>query len=373
MKKNKIFLSLFLLSAATVAVWSCKKESKSNSSGGSTPKQEVFAVDYNSVNTGGLASTFTPKNINNEQAALGRLLFYDTRLSVSGTISCGSCHKQNLGFADNVAHSQGFAQKTTTLNSMAINNPGFDFMYFWKGRASNLNDLALMPVSNHIEMGILDASEIANVIKNTPMYQEYFKNVFGSATEINNSNIATSIAEFLNSIQGFDSRFDMASKNIDPSNFGTTDFSTFTPIENKGKNLFFGKYNCIACHGNNSQITEGWSSGSANIGLDLTDENDDTKNPWFKAPNLRNIELTAPYMHDGRFKTLDEVLNHYSQGIKNNPNLSWELRDTDKKGNSVPKKFNISSDDKIALVAFLKTLTNRKLTSDKRFSNPFLN
>lgn len=367
--KHKIVLSSFILSCLAVGIWSCKKDFKTSNGTELIPKQDVFKIDYNAEHNP--PTGFQAKHINSEMAALGRLLFYDTRLSISGTISCASCHKQNLGFADNVPFSSGFAQKKTTLNSMAINNPGFDFSFFWKGRANSLEELALMPISNHIEMGILDPSEIPNVVKTIPMYQQYFANVFGSsANPVNNQSIAQSIAEFLTSIQGFDSKFDQAARNNPTGSNG--DFTGFSPMENKGKHLFFEKYNCIACHGQNSQITAGWSSGFANIGLDETDNHDPNTTPMFKAPNLRNIELTAPYMHDGRFKTLEEVLNHYSSGIKNNPYLSWELRAVDSKGNSVPKHFNISPEEKQALIAFLKTLTNHNLIADKRFSNPFL-
>lgn len=372
--KHKVFISAFLLAASTVAMWSCRKEFKPTKGTDLNPKQDVFSVDYNTANNGGLAMLFPAQVVDNNMAALGRLLFYDTRLSISGTVSCASCHKQNLAFADNVPFSDGFAKRKTTLNSMAINNPGFDFAYFWKGRANSLKDLALMPVANHIEMGIIDQNEIANAIKNVPMYQEYFNSVFGSGDPINNTNIASSIAEFLKSIQGFDSKFDIATRDMDFNLIQTENIPTFSAMENKGKHLFFEKYNCVACHGTNSQITAGWGSGSfANIGLDEGNDNDPSGQPWFKAPNLRNIELTGPYMHDGRFKTLEDVLEHYSSGIKNNPNLSWELRDFDNKtGKSVPKKFNITQDEKKAIIAFLKTLTNHNLISDKRFSNPFL-
>lgn len=371
--KNKIIICLFAASAVSVIAIGCSKtknEATPNVSGFEL-KQDVN-VDYNQASRPAQFSEL--KHINNDMAAIGRMLFYDSRLSFNGTISCASCHKQQLGFADNVAHSRGINLKTTTLNSMAINNPGFDFGFFWKNRANSLTQLALMPVANHIEMGILDIKEVEKIVGRIPLYQQYFDKAFGS-NAITQENIANCIAEFVTSIQGLDSKYDLQAEQAGYMDLAKTPFPQFSALENQGKQLFFEKYKCNSCHGNNSQIEHGWSNSVANIGLNA-DDTDPTFGPFFKAPSLRNIALTAPYMHDGRFATLEEVLEHYSSGIKANPNLSWELQDfvtTGGKTETTPKRFNISAQEKKALIAFLGTLTNHKLLTDKRFSNPFAN
>ncbi len=377
MKKS---LAIFAVGTCTLAMtWivSCKK-STSDPVFMLEPKQDVFSVDYN-VKTSNLSSKTGAVQINNQKAALGRLLFYDNRLSVNGKVNCGTCHIQSKGFADGVEKSTGFTGKTTARNSMGIINPDdpsalikSKLKFFWDGRAVTLSELALGPAKNHVEMGMDNGANIEKSIKNVPLYNQKFAEAGLVVTE---SNISNCISEFLRSLQGYNSRFDqgIAASGVTAATVPTTVFSNFTTEENTGKYLFYVSYNCVNCHGITSkmpQITSSYNNDSRalmmNIGLDADNENTNEKATIFKAPSLRNIAMTAPYMHDGRFGTLEEVIKHYSEGIKNNKNLAPEFM-----APGGAKKFNIPDADAKAIVAFLNTLTDNSFLTDKRFSNPY--
>ena len=358
-----------LLSAAiiTTVLAACRKNGLTQQLPEATVQQDVFAVDYSNTDKAG--SQLRATNINNAYAALGRVLFYDTRLSLNGTTSCGSCHKQELSFADNTPTSGGFSNLQTHLNSMAIVNIGRNSGFFWGMRAGSLQTLALMPVSNHREMGFEDLNEMVERVNSIPFYKENMKRISGSG-KMSSWDISNALSNFLSSMQSFNSKFDLY-RTSNPEN---EDQPGLTALENKGRDLFFHKYNCATCHSGSSNMSFGWgqSSSSANIGLDPAGTlSGDSGN--FKAPTLRNIALTAPYMHDGRFQTLDQVLDHYSSGIKMNPSLSWMFRETNTiTKQTQAKKLNITPDEKSALIAFLHCLTDESFTHDKRFSNPFL-
>ncbi|MBS3914411.1 MAG: c-type cytochrome [Bacteroidetes bacterium] len=364
--KSKIIQLSILTASLSVAFLSCKREMKVNQAD-KLPKQDVFASDYNEIVNNKITQNVLQKaTVDNDMAALGRLLFYDSRLSLTGTISCASCHKQEIGFADNVAFSVGFTGKQTGMNALAISNLNSDNVLFWRNRANTLEKLSLMPVANHIEMGFLSLDEVVKNINRIPFYQETFNKVFQS--EANQNNISKAMGQFLRSMQSANSKYDQG--------FATTttaNFSNFSDMENYGKQLFFTTYNCASCHGVPSKIQSGWSEIMSNIGLDPEGKGSGDSMGGFKVPSLRNIALTAPYMHDGRFNSLSEVIDHYSAGIQMNQSLSWQLRETDpNSGQSRPKKFNIPDTDKTALIAFLRTLTDNSYLHDKRFSNPFV-
>jgi len=304
----------------------------------------------------------------NAAFTLGRVLFYDKHLSVNASISCGSCHKQALAFSDNVQFSRGFENRLTLRNSLPIQNIQAFFIdsvkLFWDGREKFLQTMVLKPILNHVEMGMGSESDIVDRVRNLPYYHDLFEKAFGSA-EVSSAKISISLSQFVNSIFSFRTRFDESLNG-----------QALTAIEMQGEQLFFTKYNCNGCHHTESagfyEIHEG---GFVNIGLDAdyTDKGryNVTSNQAdigkFKVPDLRNVALTAPYMHDGRFASLDEVLNHYSHGIVNHPNLDARLKDAH--GNSV--QMNISSQEKTAIIAFLNTLTDYTMISDPNFSDPF--
>ncbi len=308
---------------------------------------------------------------------LGRVLFYDRQLSLNNSVSCGSCHKQAYGFADNVALSRGFDNQLTTRNSMPIQNLNFQSgvvidgiasssKLFWDGRETNLNNMVLRPIINHVEMGIPDTEALAAKLSTIPYYKPLFKNAFGSE-EVTPQKISTALTFFVGSINSTHSKFDK-------SNGGNG--TQLSALEATGKNLFVSTYNCNTCH--QVQIPNGYEifgGGFANIGLNDVYADDglskttgrQTDAGKFKIPSLRNVAFTAPYMHDGRFSTLDGVMEHYSEGIADHPNLDFRLRNTD--GQADQK--NISEFDKKAIIAFLNTLNDVEVITDPKFASPF--
>jgi cytochrome c peroxidase len=319
-------------------------------------------------------------------ATLGRVLFYDKKLSLNNTISCGSCHHQTHGFADLGATSEGFKGERTTRNAMALANAGLDGSYFWDLRTKTLEDLVLQPVGNHIEMGLDNTDNLVKKLQRTTYYPELFNKAFGTS-EITRDRISMAMAQFLRSMVSNQSKFDQAST--------TGNFSTFTPEESRGRALFFNELHCTGCHSGNAFNSRGTAQ---NIGLDVNYQDNgvgkittDKQNGVFKVPTLRNVELTAPYMHDGRFATLEQVVEHYNSGVQQHPNLSFFLNGFLWSGNggssnTIPlgcwscglgqgggtfKPLNINESDKKALVAFLKTLTDKSFVTASKFSNPF--
>jgi cytochrome c peroxidase len=307
-------------------------------------------------------------------ATLGRVLFYDKKLSLNNTVSCASCHHQDKAFADGLQFSTGFEGRITTRNSMAIINPIVQNNLFWDSRSKTIHDLSLQPVQNHIEMGMEDLDRLVNKLENTEYYKPLFKKAFDEEN-ISPENISKALSQFVASITTSRSRFDAGAQN---------NFSQFSELEKMGMQLFNSeKAKCSSCHGGgNMSALDGpndpyggggsFSSaqdlrGATNIGLDLVYKDNGLGNGRFKIPSLRNIELTGPYMHDGRFSSLEQVVDHYRNGIK--PHQHLDIKFTDGKGNVKP--LNLSSLEKKAIVAFLKTLTDPEMTTDPKWSNPF--
>jgi len=360
-------LSLLFLLAAAATVYSCKKEKDVQGTGGTV---------YLDIPANG-NDFFGSQAIDaNQKATLGRVLFYERNLSVNNAIACASCHKQELAFSDNVRFSRGFENRLTGRNSMPIQNLNSTFgnafqivpstfigTFFWDGRENNLANLIARPISNHVEMGITDLSSLPAKISSLPYYKDLFKKAYGSE-EITVEKISDAMSMFLFAIRSTNTRFDHYQN-------GTGEL---TAMELEGQNLFNTKYACNNCH----KIFVGGYTGFEfmNIGLDYPNVDvgagaitkDPSWNGKFKIPNLRNVALTAPYMHDGRFAKLEDVLEHYSHGIQDDPNLDDRLKD---KVTGEPMRMNISDNEKKAIVAFLNTLTDYSMITDDRYSSPF--
>lgn len=307
----------------------------------------------------------------NHKAELGRVLFYDRALSLNNRISCGSCHKQSAAFADVERFSRGFENGRTQRNTPPIQNISLSGQaLFWDGRSRDLKNMSTMPIFDHLEMGVFDPDQLVMKVKARPYYGELFMAAFGSA-EITLEQISEALATFIASIRSNGSAFDR----------GQISFNNGSPSH--GKELFFGKYNCGSCHnlfspiGYNGGLTNDSSASELlNIGLDrhyqdgglaeLTGSPGDRGK--FKIPNLRNVALTGPYMHDGRFETLEEVIEHYNNGVQDHPNLDSRLRAAD--GSVL--RLEIPPEDKKALIRFMESLTDHQLISDSRFSDPFV-
>lgn len=363
--------------------------------------------------------TYNVAGVTDDLPTLGRVLFYDTRLSLNNSISCASCHKQTLAFSDNAALSRGFENRVTTRNSMGIQNiisdafqefivpadttgnvdsttiveidPGIigympgvpvspDFVatptsLFWDGRESNLKQMVTRPIMNHIEMGIHDMDALARKLTQIPEYKSLFHKAFGEQ-EITADKISQGLSAFLLSIRSNQSKFDRAmvfrtdafTFNSKPANTLTINLPSvnLSAQEELGRQLFFNKFNCNNCHDANGFADIGLDASPKDMGLMETTGSAQHRGQ-FKIPSLRNVELTGPYMHDGRFKTLESVIEHYSHGIKNSPNLDHRLKGSDGR----PLQMNMTAGEVKAIAAFLTTLTDYQMISDARFANPF--
>lgn len=304
-------------------------------------------------------------------ATLGRVLFYEKALSKNNTVSCANCHKQELGFSDNAILSTGWAGEKTHRHSMGLINGKYysSGKFFWDERASSLEEKVLIPIQDSVEMG-LSLSEMHERMESLPYYKPLFKNAFGT-DEITTEKAAFALSQFIRSIVSYRSKYDEGRANAS-SLFEP--FTNFNEKENWGKKLFnsFQDVRCNSCHGSDAFA----ATGGRNNGLDLTTTDGgigdvtgaQEEMSLFKAPSLKNIMLRAPYMHDGRFATIEEVVEHYNSGIQNHPNLDQDLKDFN---TGLPKPMNMSKEDKLALIAFLHTLTDSALVTDPKFSDPF--
>jgi cytochrome c peroxidase len=287
-----------------------------------------------------------------EGVALGRRLFNDANLSINEKQSCASCHQGNSAFIDaGKKVSAGAEGKSGDRNAMSLFNLAWKTSFFWDGRAATLREQALMPIQNPVEMHE-SLTNVVSKLKGIPAYAESFSDAFGSA-EIDADRIARALEQFLLVQVSFDSKFDRAIR-------GQTEL---TDQERRGFELFQTEYDprrgqfgadCFHCHG--GALFQ--SQSFANNGLDLLFKDSGRGGvngkpadvAKFSVPSLRNISKTAPYMHDGRFETLNEVIAHYVSGVKRTETLDPNLAKHPDGG--AP----LSRDDQQALVAFLKTL-----------------
>ncbi len=320
-------------------------------------------------------NTPTTNQVTDAGATLGRVLFYDKNLSKNGKVACASCHVQKNGFSDPKILSKGFEGENSRRHSMGLTNARFygKGRFFWDERAATLEQQVLIPIQDKVEMG-LTLDTLVTRIKSTEYYEPLFENAFGDKI-ITTDRISKALAQFVRSLVSYESKYDIGRAAV---NKATDNFSNFTQEENLGKMLFLDAFplrglGCTTCHGTEAFITP---SKSTNNGLDLESTTDlgvyestgrQLDIGTYKTPSLRNVALRSPYMHDGRFATLEEVIEHYNSGIQAHPNLDRILKDP--AGN--PRKMNLSQEQKNALVAFLKTLTDTKFTEDEKFSNPF--
>ena len=306
----------------------------------------------------------------NASVELGRVLFYDKKLSLNNTIACGSCHVQSAAFSDKMPFSVGFGGQKTTRNSMAICNPVFLNNMFWDSRAAGSLDLSTRPVFNHIEMGMENDAMLESKLAATSYYPELFTKAYVDS-KVPRGRISMSISHFLSAMVTGNSKFDQFVSH--------SASAQFTGLEQMGKDLFFSeRARCSRCHnGQNFSAPDDPGNtygaptvkGTANIGLERIYQDNGKENGKFRIPSLRNVELSGPYMHDGRFNTLEQVIDHYSRGIQPHAHLDENLKD----GQGNPIKLNFSEQEKEALLAFLRTLTDYQFLQDKRFSNPFIN
>jgi cytochrome c peroxidase len=294
-----------------------------------------------------------------EGIALGRKLFFDPILSVDSTQSCGSCHNPKDYFVDDEERfSVGVDGIAGTRNSMPLFNIGYSKTLFWDGGAPSLEDQAIDPIVNPIEMHNTWQKAVADLNAH-PDYPALFQAAFPTSDSVETKYVVRAIAQFERTLLSANSKFDQEQA-------GTY---TFTDAEARGMDVFIAesKGDCFHCHSFGGTFTD---FEMRNNGLDLVyadsgrynitgNRNDIGK---FKTPTLRNIEFTAPYMHDGRFKTLLECINHYNVGVKEHPNASPLLT-------TLPKG-RMSAQDVSDLIAFLKTLSDYEFVNNPDFQDP---
>lgn len=305
-------------------------------------------------------------------ATLGRVLFYDLRLSTNNRASCASCHQQRFGFTDPMRFSNGISTAgTTDFHAMRLGNlrywqPG---SMFWDRRVPDAEAQASQPLHSLVEMGWNETAggihALLRKMAATDYYPDLFAWAFGSAA-ISEPRLQQALAQFVRAMVSHDSRWDAGYARVFSSSTQNraldVDLPDFTPEENRGRHLFMtavadGGGGCAACH---RPPTFALAADARSNGLDAGETR------AFKAPSLRSVGLTGPYMHDGRFATLEEVVNFYASGVQDGPALDPRLR----QGHQ-PRRLNLEATDRAALVAFLKTLDDPALTTDPRFGDPF--
>ncbi len=304
-------------------------------------------------------------DVTDEGATLGRVLFYDDRLSGDNSLSCGTCHQQAFSFSDNVAFSDGIMDNVTTRNSMVLNDISWQLGsgFFWDFRSSDIEDAVLQPILAAHELG-KNMPDLLAKLEAAEEYGPLFEAAYGTS-EINESRLANALSQFILSMNSFESRYDeQVSEN----------FAGFTPSELSGKELF--ELNCAFCH-----ITPHFGTldpfqffipGNNGLDSEFTDlgmgewTGDPSLYGFFKSPTLRNIEVSGPYMHDGRFETLEDVIDFYSEGVQDNENsfFNWSM------GEGFTG-FGFTDTQKEDLINFLHTLTDHALLTDDKWSNPW--
>ncbi len=363
---KKILAFAICTLAVAIAAQSCKDDDAS------APAVTFDSTPY-TLNYG----AFPPPNINADNTLtvqgvkLGRMLFYEKKLSKDGSQSCASCHRQEHAFTDTTKFSVGVEGLNGKRQAMAIFNMAWhENEFFWDGRAHLLRDQSLKPIQDPLEMN----ESLENVITKLSAEQRYrdqFMRAFGS-DEVTSEKMSLAMEQFMNTLLSVDSRYDRSLKGE----------VTLTPSEERGKELFFAEFNpgfpnlsgadCAHCHGgrnfkNNLYINNGLDSDGdmKDIGREEVTQNVNDK-AKFKVVSLRNVEVTPPYMHDGRFKTLEEVVEHYNSGIHSSSTVDPALEYTRVSGG-----LNLNAQDKADLVAFLKTLTDEDLLTNPKYSSPF--
>lgn len=350
--RNTILLAV----CCSAFLYSCKKEKEPENSEDPTLANIQFNVPegwplpvYN----------FENNSLTKEGFKLGRKLFFEPRLSSDNKISCGSCHQPFAAFSQfdhDISH--GVEERIGIRNSPSLFNLNWHTSFFWDGGVNHIEVQPSAPIINPVEMN----ETLANVVtklQSDEGYKTMFKDAYGSE-EITTQRIFRALAQFMGMLVSSNSRYDKYVRNEEGGSMSTQELS--------GLNVFRTK--CATCHKeplfsdfsirNNGLELVNNSSNIIDLGRGVIEPSDSTTYYKFKVPSLRNLKYTVPYMHDGRFKTIDEVLNHYSTGIHQTPNLDPLLS----------SGISLSSQDKEELKAFLNTLNDEEFVKDVRFQEP---
>ncbi|MAE08791.1 MAG: cytochrome-c peroxidase [Bacteroidetes bacterium] len=353
----KQYYIVALIVIATLLLTNCKKAG----SGDENPQETFDPTPLELIIPQGFPDMVIPDNnpLTVEGVALGRLLFYDEILSGNDSQSCATCHSQSFAFSDNGKQtSEGIDGIKGDRNAPAVINIGWLPSLFWDGRAKTIEEQALGPVPNPIEMH-LEWTDAEIKLNNHANYPDLFFKSFGTH-EIDSMLVVKAIAQFERTIISSNSKWDKYLR-------GEVSLSQ---TEAKGFEIFFTeKGDCFHCHTtilftdnlfhNNGLDSIFNDEGLSNI---TNNPNDQGK---FKTPTLRNIEFTAPYMHDGRFTTLEEVIDFYSEGIVWSSTIDPLMKKVSQGG------VHLNEEEKNNLIAFVKTLTDTTFVNNSDYSNPF--
>ncbi len=354
---------IFLIVLGSLFFNSCKPDNDENIVLDESP----YLLEYMGFPTPNIPQD---NSLTNQGVQLGRMLFYEKELSRDGSQSCASCHNQANAFSDTIRFSTGVQGLEGKRQAMSIFNLAWHSNeFFWDGRAHLLRDQALLPIQDELEMD----ETLENVISKLDeiqIYKDQFIRAFGSS-EITAEKIALALEQFMLSIVSNQSKYDNFKRGL----------VELTPSEERGRILFQTEFNqffpdesgadCAHCHGginfeNDQYMNNGLDTdaefidlGRAEVTLNASD------NAKFKVPSLRNIAVTPPYMHDGRFSSLEEVIEHYNSGIHQSSTVDNALLNTMSTG------LMLTTQDKQDLINFLHTLTDPQFLENEAYQNPF--
>jgi cytochrome c peroxidase len=323
----------------------------------------VSAADFEWTLPKGFPKPAVPADnpITTEKVELGRYLFYDKRMSLNGRESCGSCHRQDLAFTDGRAHAQGTTGELHPRSSMSLVNVAYNPVFTWANeKLESLEEQALIPMlgDHPVELGLKGLeTDFLNMLKRNPVYQRLFPPAFPEEPDpYTLGNVVKAIATFERSIVSMRSPYDRY-------RYGHEE-NAISESARRGEFLFDSSEHarCFQCHGSwNFGGSVRYQGGPAKVRGSFFNTGVSEDAGMFRVPTLRNVAVTAPYMHDGSLATLDDVMDHYAAGGKfDHPNKSKILR-----------KLDLSPRDRQDLVEFLKSLTDQEMLHDARWSDPW--
>lgn len=356
------YIPFFLISALLVIA--CNKDEPIEI----IPIDETpYVLEYGALPAPSLPSD---NNMTVQGVKLGKLLFYETMLSKDGSQSCASCHRQPDGFSDTLRFSLGVEGLPGKRQAMPIFNMAWHTNeFFWDGRAHLLRDQSLKPIQDPLEMNETLDNVVAK-LSDSKMYRDQFSRTFGSE-EITPHKMSLAMEQFMLSIVSHNSKYDNYLAGAEQ----------LTDSEERGRILFETEYNpffpdqsgadCAHCHGGANFENDDYKNNGLDTDAEILDigreevtgdANDKAK---FKVPSLRNVAVSPPYMHDGRFQTLEEVIDHYNEGIQESSTVDQTVLNTKATG------LMLTEQDKEDLINFLKTLTDYEYLNNEEYKSPF--
>ena len=363
--KNIHFL---LLCSMILLMFSCKDEVIS------PPVVEPVVLDETpyELKYGALPEPNLPADnaLTQAKVQLGRMLFYETDLSKDGSQACADCHRQEHAFSDTTRFSIGVQELPGKRQAMSVVNMAWnDNEFFWDGRAHLLRDQSVLPIQDELEMDET-LENVVTKLKAKKDYTDQFIRAFGDDA-ITDDRMALAMEAFMFTITSYSSKYDKS----------LTGELELTESEERGRELFFTEYNpffpefsgadCQHCHGGANFENDEYMNNGLDTDAEMEDDGrmtvteDAADRAKFKVTSLRNVAVTPPYMHDGRFQTLEEVVDHYNEGIRSSSSVDPAIENTRETG------LFLTAEDKVDLVNFLKTLTDEEMLVNEEFSSPF--